>query len=298
MHKEALSAALNKNGILVSDGATGSSLQARGLAAGMAPEQWVLENPAEIERLHQDFIAAGSDIILTCTFGATRIRLAVHDLQEKIIQINETAVSLARQAAAGTDVLVCGSIGPLGQLLQPLGPFSEGEARSAYGEQARVLADSGVDLLVIETQYDLTEAAIAVEAVRQNSSLPLICSFSYDRGKRTMMGVKPAHMAQAMSAYDLAALGINCGKSLDENLLALKELHAATSLPIWFKPNAGMPNVDTAGHITYATEIEGMAAQVPAWVANGARFIGGCCGTSPEHLKAMAAVVHDLTLTD
>ncbi len=295
MEKSKILRMLDEKGLLVSDGATGSNLLARGLPQGSAPEAWVLSKPDEIVRLHRDFIEAGAEIILTCTFGGTRVRLAVDNLQDEVTQINQQAVRLVREAAGGTDVLVFGSIGPLGRLLAPLGDLSPEEAASAYGEQAKILSDNGVDLLLIETQYDLAEARIAIEAVNANSDLPVICSFSYDRGKRTMMGVKPGQMAMAMMPYDLLALGINCGKSIDENLLALRELRAATSLPIWFKPNAGFPTLDEAGQASYATEVEAMAAHVPEWVAAGARFIGGCCGTTPAHLKAMADTVHELT---
>lgn len=283
---------LNSGKILISDGATGTNLQARGLSLGMPGEMWVLEKPEEIVRLHQDFIAAGSDIILTCTFGGSRIRLEQKDMQNRTAELNKTAVQLARQAAEGTSVLIAGSIGPLGQLLKPLGTIDPENARQAYTEQAGLLSEAGVDLLLIETQYDLEEARIAVEGAQSVSSLPTIVSFSYDRGTRTMMGVKPAQMAEAFSAMNVAVLGINCGKSLENNLESLKQLRAVTSLPIWFKPNAGLPTLDASGNSIYDVNPEEMGQQVSQWVEAGAVIVGGCCGTSPEHLRQIALVAH------
>lgn len=273
--------------VLVSDGATGTNLQQRGLAAGKPGEVWVFERPEEILRLHRDFVAAGSDIILTCTFGGTSIRLAQEGLGERAAELNQRAAALAREAVEGTAVLVAGSIGPTGQMLKPLGTMEEEDCYNAYEAQARTLAEAGVDLLVVETQYDLTEAGLAVKAVRAVSDLPMVCSFSYDRGTRTMMGVKPEQMAKAFAgSADL--LGINCGKSLEDNLEALKQLRAATDLPIWFKPNAGLPSVDAEGRTTFDVNPEGMAAKVPDWLAAGASVVGGCCGSSPEHVAAIA----------
>ncbi len=287
---------LREGEVLVADGATGTNLQQRGLERGASAEVWVLERPEEIVRLHRDFIAAGANIILTASFGATPVRLDAGGagLGSRAAEINRRAVDLARQAAAGTGVLVAGSIGPTGQLLKPFGPLDEAGAERAFGEQARALASAGVDLLVVETQFDLSEARIALRAARGAANgLPLVCSFSYDRGTRTMMGVKPSQMAGELDGL-ADVLGINCGRSLEDNLKALHELCAATTLPVWFKPNAGLPQVDELGNSAYAVTPEQMGAQAPEWVQAGARVIGGCCGTSPEHLREIANKVHSL----
>jgi 5-methyltetrahydrofolate--homocysteine methyltransferase len=276
----------------VLDGATGTNLQRTGLPVGAAAEVWVLENPDAIADLERAFVAAGSDIILTCTFGGTRLRLEASGLADRFEVINRKAVEITQAVTAGTDVLVAGSIGPTGHMLAPLGTLTEEDAEADYHEQAQLLVDAGVDLLVIETQFDLTEAAAAVRAVRSvDAALPLVCSFSYDRGTRTMMGVKPEKMAETIGALDVDALGINCGRSLDENLEALGELRQATDKPIWFKPNAGMPEMDEDGKPTYSVSPAEMGALVPAWLADGAQLIGGCCGTSPEHLAEIAKAV-------
>jgi 5-methyltetrahydrofolate--homocysteine methyltransferase len=152
-----------------------------------------------------------------------------------------------------------------------------------------LLVDAGVDLLVIETQFDLTEASAAVRAVRAvDGEIPLVCSFSYDRGTRTMMGVRPEAMAETIGALAVDALGINCGRSLEENLQALGQLRQATDKPIWFKPNAGMPEMDEDGKPSYSVSPAEMGALVPGWLAAGAQLVGGCCGTSPEHLAEIA----------
>ena len=276
---------------LVADGATGTNLLTRGLPRGVASEQWVLEKPDEIMRLEWDFIQAGAQIVLTCTFGANPFRLNEAGFAERSIEINHRAVELARKAAQDLPVFIAGSIGPLGKLLKPYGPILPDEAVSAYMEQAQILTDAGVDLLVIETQFDLNEATAAVRAAHAVSDLPLVVSFSYDRGTRTMMGVNPTKMAAALQELSVDVLGINCGRSLEDNYKALLELRQATQLPIWFKPNAGLPEVDEMGNTRYTLAPNSMAEQTPAWIAAGASIIGGCCGTTPDHLHAIATAV-------
>jgi 5-methyltetrahydrofolate--homocysteine methyltransferase len=274
--------------VLVSDGATGTNLQQVGMERGKSAEDWVLENPQAIMDLETQFIEAGSDIILTCTFGATRLRLAASGLADKVNEINQKAVALAKQAIAERDVLLAGSIGPTGSMLQPLGPLSVEDAQATFSEQAKLLVDGGVDLLVIETQFDLVEARAAIEAVRSLSDLPLVVSFSYDRGKRTMMGVSAKSMLEMTSAFDVGVLGINCGRNLDENLAVLKELRSLSDKPIWFKPNAGLPEINAEGKTVYKVTPEMMGIAAREWILAGANIIGGCCGTSPAHLRQIA----------
>lgn len=273
---------------LVLDGATGTNLQRRGLPGGTPSDIWVLDNPDAVMQLHRDFVEAGSDIILTNTFGSTRLHLEHAGMAARFERTNRTAVELARRVVEGTATLVGGSMGPLGEMLEPYGMLRAADAEAAYAEQACILSDAGVDLLVIETQFDLNEAKAAIRGARSVTDLPLVCSFSYDRGTRTMMGVKPSQMASEFAPMGVTALGINCGRSLEDNFKALEELRQATGLPIWFKPNAGLPHNDAAGKLQYDVTPEIMAAQVSQWIAAGARLVGGCCGTSPEHLRAIA----------
>jgi len=290
MHKNLLLSKLEEKKVLVSDGATGTNLIARGLPRGKSAEEWVLEKPQEILSLHKDFLESGSDIILTCTFGGSRVRLEQTGLKDRFKEINTKAVELALKATENTNTLVAGSVGPLGQMLKPFGTLDIEEAQIAYFEQAEILSNSGVHLILIETQFDLKEASAAVLGALKASDLPVICSFSFDRGTKTMMGVSPGDFVKEISTYGITALGINCGKSLEDNKKALEELSGLTTLPIWFKPNAGLPTIDTEGNPAYSVTPEEMGSLVGQWVESGADIIGGCCGTTPEHLRSIANV--------
>ncbi len=277
--------------VVVSDGATGTNLIQRGLEQGVTAENWVIDNPEKIKQLHLDFIEVGAEIILTSTFGGSEIRLKHSGLGDKYEQVNHAAVTLAKEAVKNTRVLVAGSIGPLGQMLKPFGTIDIMKAESYYAKQAAALCAVGVDIIVIETQFDLNEAKAAISGVKSSCQQALICSFSFDRGVKTMMGVSPSSFAREVEDLGLSAIGINCGKSLDDNFNALKELVNATDIPIWFKPNAGLPHLDDFGKPTYDITPEQMAENAAAWIETGARIIGGCCGTTPEHLKAIANIV-------
>ena len=290
MHKNNFTALLN-NRVLVADGATGSNLQQRGLEKGEPGEKWVLDNPNGIKQLYSDFVNAGSDIILSCTFGASEFLLKQHDLYDRQEEIVTTTINLAKEAINGREVLIAGSMGPLGQLLQPLGLLSKEEAYHAYYSLANLLAKAGADILLVETQFDINEASIGVKAASAASDLPVICSFSFDRGTRTMMGVNPANFAQEIGALDVQALGINCGKSIEQNFEVLSEIKINTELPIWFKPNAGLPEVDSSGKTIYPASPEVMADMAIKASQLGANIIGGCCGTTPEHIEAISEAI-------
>jgi 5-methyltetrahydrofolate--homocysteine methyltransferase len=274
--------------ILVADGATGTNLIARSLPTGEIAESWVLEEPAKVLQLHKDFISAGSDILLTSTFNASSIRLKNSTLEGKTKAIVHKAVELAKSAAETAQIYIAGSLGPVGGLMKPYGPLDSDEVSIAYAEQAQAHTEAGTDLLVIETQFDLSEVSAAVQGVRQVSDLPLVVSISYDRGLRTMMGVSPTQAAQALESQPVDIIGINCGHSLEENLHNLVELREQTKKPIWFKPNAGLPRVDQFGQTIYDISPQEMGKLAPSWIDAGAVIIGGCCGTTPEHLHEIA----------
>lgn len=296
MNKKMIRKISSREKILISDGATGTNLQQRGLKRGMPSEKWVLEKPNEIIQLHKDFIDAGADIILTCTFGASPLRLSQNDLGDKTDEINKKAVDLAKQAIGEKEILIAASIGPTGHMMKPFGDLDLDTAFNNFRDQALALVDTGIDFFLVETQFDITEAKIAVEAIQSVGSLPIICSFSYDRGTRTMMGVSPTQTATELKKYELAALGINCGKSLNDNLESLKLLKQSTDLPIWFKPNAGLPKMDDSGIPYYDVTPELLGNHVNEWINAGAKYIGGCCGTSPEHLRQIARRVKETNL--
>lgn len=283
---------LNSGEILVADGATGTNLQKVGLLGGMHTEDWVFDHPEKILDLEKAFVAAGSDIILTCTFGGTFPRMKGAKHSDDVNRINKRAVELAREAAATRDgVLVAGSIGPIGQLLKPYGPITHEEAFAAFAQQARSLAEGGVDLIVLETHFALEEATAAFEGTLSVTDLPIVVSFGYDRGTRTMMGVKPTEVMKKYKALGAALIGANCGTTL-ENMEAIIKEYAATEsgFPLWAKPNAGMPHLEGTETI-YDVTPEEMAEYAKKYVALGVRVVGGCCGSTPEHVVAIAKAV-------
>jgi 5-methyltetrahydrofolate--homocysteine methyltransferase len=284
---------LQSGEILVADGATGTNLQKVGLVAGQSPEAWVLDQPDKILALAESFVDAGSNIILTCTFGATRLRLRESPLADSVVDINHRAVDIARKAASKrTGVLVGGSLGPTGLLMKPYGPMTPDEATATYEEQVKALTEAGVDLLVIETQFALDEAKAALEGARRVTDLPVIVSFSYDRGVRTMMGVKPAQVTGAFLPLGATVIGANCGTTLENMEKILGEYR--TSAPeaiLWTKPNAGLPEMGVDDQAVYKITPQEMGEFAKKYVAAGARIVGGCCGSSPEHVAAMADAV-------
>lgn len=284
---------LEAGDVLVADGATGTNLQEMGLKPGTAPEDLVIDNPALLLQLANRFVTAGSDILLTCTFGATRLRMKESKYVDRVAEVNLRAAELARKAASAREgVLVAGSIGPTGQLMKPMGPLNPEDALRAYTEQAKALAEGGVDLLVIETMFALEEASAAFESARSVTDLPIVVSFSYDRGVRTMMGVKPAQVMKLFKEKGAAAVGANCGTTL-ENMEKIVQEYTATApnFPIWAKPNAGLPRIDADNRAVYDVTPAQMGAAALRNIAAGARIVGGCCGSSPEHVAGIASAV-------
>ena len=258
-----------------------------GIAPGVAPEEWVLDAPDRVQELHRRFAAAGSDLVLTCTFGATSLRLADGPLAGRAREVNGRAAELAREAV-GDQRLVAGSLGPSGQLVEPYGPLTRDAAVEAYAEQARALADGGVDLLVLETFFALEEALWAVEGVQSVTDLPLVTSFSFDQGTRTMMGVSPSDVVAAVEPLGVAAVGANCGRSLaDTDAVVAELLAAAPEASLWVKPNAGVPRI-VGDAVVYEAGPDDLAEHVRGYVDRGARIVGGCCGSTPEHVAAIA----------
>jgi 5-methyltetrahydrofolate--homocysteine methyltransferase len=281
---------LEVRGVLVADGATGTNYQDLGLEPGVAPEEWVFDRPDLVLGLHRAFIDAGSDVILTCTFGATGLRLADSPLAGRAFEVNERAAELAREAGSGR-VLVAGSLGPTGQLCEPLGTLTLGDCAQAYEEQARGLAAGGVDLLVLETFFAIEEATAALEGIRRATDLPVVVTFSFDQGTRTMMGVSPGQAVAAVREFELAAVGANCGRSLADNDTVVEELlEAANGLPLWVKPNAGVPKV-VGDAVLYDADPDKLALHARRYVEEGVRIVGGCCGSTPAHLEAIARAV-------
>jgi methionine synthase I (cobalamin-dependent) len=272
----------------VTDGAWGTQLQARGLESGACPEAWNTAHPERVEEVAALYVEAGSDVILTNTFGGSRITLAGHGLADRAAELNLAGAEISRRAAAGK-ARVFGSIGPCGKLIL-MGDVTPDEVAEAFTEQAVALAAGGVDGIVVETMADLEEAVIAVQAARQ-TGLPVVACMAYDAGPdncNTMMGVTPEQAAEGLAGAGADAIGANCGQPIDAYPVLARRLRAATDLPLWFKPNAGVPRI-VDGKTVYAATATEFAAQAPVLVEAGAAFIGGCCGTGPDFIRALRA---------
>ena len=281
--------------ILIADGATATNYQERGMAIGVAPEEWIFDQPEKVLGLHRAFIEAGSDIILTDSFGATTPRLRESRYAGHAADLNRAAAAIARDAiGTNPDILVAGSMGPTGMLMEPLGELTRAAAADAYSEQAAALAEGGVDLLLLETFFALDEASAAIEGVRRSSALPLVVSFSFDRGTRTMMGLSPAHVVESIGPLGVAAIGANCGRSLEDMESVVHEFAALNAgIPLWIKPNAGLPRMD--GDVArYDTAPAEMAEFALRFIDAGAQVVGGCCGSSPEHILAIATMARSM----
>jgi methionine synthase I (cobalamin-dependent) len=274
---------------LLADGATGSNLFERGLQAGDAPEFWNADHPDRVSQLQRAFVDAGADIILTNSFGGTRHRLKLHRAEHRVGELNEKAAQISRVEAdrAGREVLVAGSMGPTGEILEPLGPLGPDAARDAFAEQASALAQGGADLLWIETMSSVEETDAAVAGAR-TTGLPVVATLSFDTNGRTMMGITPADLAGLHRKHQLAACGSNCGTGPAELVACIVNLASASdpTAILVAKANCGIPQfID--GEIRFNGTPELMARYACLSLDAGARIIGGCCGTSPEHLRVM-----------
>ena len=282
--------ALLAQGPVVTDGAWGTQLQARGLGLGEFPDRWNLSHPEKVAEVARGYVQAGSQVILTNTFGANRVRLGQEAAADQVSDINQRGVEISLRAA-GSVARVFASIGPSGKMLLN-GDISPDGLQSAFAEQAQVLARAGAHGLVIETMSDLEEARLATTAAHQ-TGLPVVACMVFDSGKakdRTMMGQTPEQAAATLTEAGADVIGANCGQGIAGFVAICRRLHDATDRPIWIKANAGLPTL-VDGQAQYRVTPEEFAAVVPELVSAGASFIGGCCGTSPGFI---AAVVRNL----
>ncbi len=289
---------LQQEGVLVLDGAMGTQLFARGLVSGGSPEEWNVTNPERVQDVHRAYVEAGSQIILTNSFGGTRYRLKLHNLQDRVVELNRAAAQNARAAADAADhrVLVAGSMGPTGELLEPMGTMTYEECRAAFAEQAQGLIEGGVDILWIETMSDLNEVKAAIEGARQaaaaaNADIAISATMSFDTHGRTMMGVTGTQLVKELSGLGLTAFGANCGNNIPDTEAALAEMHAAAPEMILIaKANAGMPRYE-GSKLVYDGTPDVMGAYADRMRRNGIQLIGGCCGSGPEHIHMMRQVL-------
>lgn len=284
---------LAERNVLLVDGAMGTELFSRGLGAGDPPETWNVDHPDRVRHVHADYITAGSDIILTNSFGGTRFRLKLHKLDDRVIELNRAAAAVARQATDGVDrtVIVAGSMGPSGELLEPMGNMTMATCADAFAEQATGLTEGGADVLWIETMSHLDEVAAAVEGARSASDLPICATLSFDTAGRTMMGVSGEAAVTRLAELGVTAIGANCGNNLADTEAALIEMRAANpDVLLISKANAGMPEWHGTD-LHYSGSPDVMAAHAHRQRAAGIQIIGACCGSAPEHLAMMRQVL-------
>jgi len=280
---------LTAGGHLLADGATGTQLQARGLSSGECSEAWTLSHPEAVRAVAADYAAAGSHLIYTNSFGANPWRLERHGLGGRFEELNELAARLAREGV-GEERWVVGSMGPTGEFLAPLGTLEPEAVAAAYGRQAAALAAGGADALVCETFAAIEEIEAAVRGARAATDLPIIASLTYGTGGRTMMGVSPTQAATVLREAGADVIGLNCGDDLGVVLPVVAGYRAAApGLPVLVKPNAGMPEIRN-GEPVWPVPPQEFADLARTWLAAGAGILGGCCGTSPAFIAALAAL--------
>jgi 5-methyltetrahydrofolate--homocysteine methyltransferase len=290
-----LLAALRNKKLLVSDGAWGTLLHQRGLQAGECPELWNITHRKDVFSVAKSYIDAGADIILTNSFGGSPLKLKHYDLHDRVIEINEAAAAISREAA-GKDHLVLGSIGPTGVILM-MGEISEQELSDSFCIQAESLKKGGIDAVCIETMSDIDEARIAIRAAKESTGLEIACTFTFEKtvtGEfRTMMGVSPAEMVKAVKEAGADVIGTNCGNGFDQMIDIVREIREVDQItPVLVHANAGKP-ILKEGKTFFPETPETMASEVDDLIKVGANIIGGCCGTTPEHIRALVKAIRE-----
>jgi len=277
---------LKQKKVLVADGAWGTELIKRELSSGEFPEIYNLETPSLVKQIAKDYVDAGADIILTNTFGANKLKLKRTGFTGNVFDINKAGVELSKEAAG--EALVFASIGPTGELLKPLGNFDEADFIEVFSEQVKGLAQGKPDGIIIETMSDVKEALCVLEAVRRTSSLPVGISFSFNKGHKgfaTMMGSSPEQIVKTFAAKKIDIIGANCGSVTIEDMIDVaRAMRKFTSLPLWIKANAGLPLLKDKKTVYPQTPGE-ISSFIPELIEAGAKIIGGCCGTTPEHIR-------------
>ena len=282
--------------VLVCDGAVGTMLQSLGYQTGESPEKWGIEHEEILRSIHRGYVESEADIIYTNTFGGTGIKLAKYKLASESEDINQKLAEIAVEEAKAVSrtVYVAGDVGPTGEFMEPLGLLTEKDMYNAFAEQIIALANGGVDLIVTETMTDIAEISVAIKAAKDNTNLPVFASMSFNvdkKGFRTMMGASPKHAAEAMLEAGADVVGANCGSVLismmPDLICEMKEAGARYTIAV---PNAGIPMV-IDGKTVFPQTPEEMASSIPEVLKAGTNIVGGCCGTTPDHIKAIVKAV-------
>ena len=277
-----------RNRILIADGATGTELARMGESTASVLEAWNVEHPERVKAVAEIYADTGADIILTNTLGGSRLKLARAGLDDRVEAINRVGAELACGAAGGRS-LVFASVGPTGEFMAPLGVVSEREMVECFSEQISALVAGGVDGILIETMSDLGEAKAALAAARVHTGIPVVVSLTFEQGPAgyaTMMGVRPAAAACDLLEAGADVVGANCGAGIEQIIEVVELIKPESDGPVWAKPNAGLPQL-VDGRTVFSQSPGEMVEHFPALVAAGARLIGGCCGTTPGHIRAL-----------
>ncbi len=278
---------------LVVDGGIGSMLISKGLEGGESAEQWNLDHPEVIREIHQAYFKAGADVATANTFGASSFKLERSGIADRFEAINTAAVAHAR-AAAGSGRYVAGDLGPVGEMLAPMGSMTADQAREIYVNQAGVIEAAGVDLFLIETLFDLNEAVIALEAVQAVSSKPVFCSLTFNQTQRgffTLMGNPVEASMQRLRDVGASAVGANCSLGSEGMVALARQIRASVDIPVIIQPNAGMPQTGPDGSVSYPEDETGFAANIKKIKAFGIDIVGGCCGTTPAFIRNIKEIV-------
>jgi 5-methyltetrahydrofolate--homocysteine methyltransferase len=281
-----------QEGILLFDGGIGTQLQAKGLKVGEVPEAWNLEHPDWVEAIHRSYVEAGAQVLTTNSFGGSRYKLEKTGLGDKMAEINRRAAAIAKEAAGG-NAWVVGSVGPTGEFLQPLGTVPPEEMKEGFKLQIKSLIEGGADLIIVETMSDLEEASLAVQAARVLGDFPVIGSMTFNpvkQGYRTMMGVDIPSSVSRLLDEGADAVGSNCGNGIDDFIIIVAEMRECTDRPILAEANAGLPEL-VHGKTVYRETPDMMASKLDALLDAGADIVGGCCGTTPDHIRRFVEVI-------
>lgn len=280
---------LTKNPLLL-DGATGSNLMAAGMPRGVCTETWILKHRDILKELQQSYVNAGSRVLYAPTFGANRMNLSLHHLEEHIKEMNDALVSLARESAKDM-AFVAGDITTTGKMMEPAGDLTYETAFEVYKEQISYLSQAGVDFIIAETMINIEETLAAVDAASQVCDLPVLCSMTVEADGSIFSGGNAVEAALALESAGASAVGINCSIGPDQLVSVVRNIKEAVSIPVIAKPNAGMPVIDDKGNAVYSMGAAEFAKHMKVLVENGASIIGGCCGTTPEYIKAVAEIL-------
>ncbi len=281
-----------KTDILLFDGAMGSMLMARGMPAGMASEMMNIQKPDIVLDIHKAYLAAGSDVITTNTFGGSPIKMKAAGIGHLTDEANQMAVKIARQAVSAGQ-FVAGDIGPMGDMLEPLGLISEDDATDSFAQQAKFLADAGVDLFIVETMFDINESLAAIRGIRSVSDLPIFATMTFAKGPHgfaTIMGNQVAESMHILAGAGATAVGANCSIGSDLMIELATEIRMSVTIPVIIQSNAGLPETIN-GQLVYPETPEVFAANIGQIKALGVEILGGCCGTTPDYIRAIRKTI-------